>query len=160
MLHTINEMKYTSAGVIPYMNSNKKKNNEENILILIIFTRDGYWDFPKGGVKSVDNNILLNTACRELEEETGITAKDIEYIDLNNCFIYNYKVKKKIKNVKLFPCLLKSEIFYKTLNYDINEIIHHEFVTLKELPSRFKFKETKKIAEDIVHFFQKKIIKT
>lgn len=151
--------KYTSAGFIAYINLcfNQNINDKKNILVLLVFTRDGYWDFPKGGVNSDDKGSLLNTALRELDEETGITNKYIKFIDTENFFVYNYKVRKRTKKVILYPCFLKTETYDIKLKYDAKEIIYHEYVHINELPSRFKFKETKEIAEKIVDYFKKNI---
>jgi bis(5'-nucleosidyl)-tetraphosphatase len=59
-----------SAGIIPV----RLINNEYNFLLL----RSGnYWDFPKGNVESSED--ALDAALREVEEETTITPKELNF---------------------------------------------------------------------------------
>ena len=62
---------------------------------------DGHWDFPKGHVEN--NETELETATRELQEETGIV--DFRLIDNFKCIItYNF-----LKNNQLVP---KEVVFF------------------------------------------------
>ena len=56
-------MEYTSAGVI-LINMNSK--------VLIVQYPEGHWGFPKG-YKETEDKSLVDTAKRELKEETGLT---------------------------------------------------------------------------------------
>jgi 8-oxo-dGTP pyrophosphatase MutT (NUDIX family) len=61
-----------SCGVVPY------REEEGVVLYLIIssaLTRREHWEFPKGGVEAGERE--LDTALRELSEETGVVAVDI-----------------------------------------------------------------------------------
>ncbi len=59
-----------SYGVIPIY-----KNNGVESLFLIIKHNSGHWGFPKGHTEQGESKI--ETAKRELEEETGISQCDI-----------------------------------------------------------------------------------
>jgi len=59
-----------SCGVILYYTTNS--NSTE---ILLLHYPEGHWDFPKGHVESGEEE--LDTALRELKEETGICDVDI-----------------------------------------------------------------------------------
>lgn len=51
----------------------------DNMSTVMVQTHKGNWGFPKG--KKEGQETLLETAYRELEEETGITSDQIEVLD-------------------------------------------------------------------------------
>ncbi|MFA5048848.1 MAG: NUDIX domain-containing protein [Patescibacteria group bacterium] len=55
-----------SAGIIVYRHRPNLGRQ-----YLVIYHRGDYWNFPKGGVEAGDSE--METAIRELEEETGLT---------------------------------------------------------------------------------------
>ena len=62
--------KLLSAGVVVLMRTDQGC----RYLLLRVFN---YWDFPKGVVESGETP--LETACREVQEETGITQLDFRW---------------------------------------------------------------------------------
>ncbi len=79
--------------------------NLSNIRFLLVQGYDRRWGFPKGGSESEDAS-ELETALRELYEETNMQASHIKVIDTPS-FIENYIIKKKkrpniSKTVKYF----------------------------------------------------------
>jgi bis(5'-nucleosidyl)-tetraphosphatase len=61
-----------SCGVVLYHMEASK-----SVEILLLHYPEGHWDFPKGHVEEGEEE--MQTALRELEEETGI--KDVEIVD-------------------------------------------------------------------------------
>lgn len=74
-----------SCGVIP---AYRNPNNE--ILFLLVQGHGDYWGFPKGHKEKKETH--LETATRELKEETGITCES--YID-EIMFTERYRIPKK-----------------------------------------------------------------
>jgi len=60
-----------SAGVILYRNGGDASSNGKNRLYLVLRYSAGHWDFAKG--KKEEGESDIQTALREVREETGIT---------------------------------------------------------------------------------------
>lgn len=67
--------------------------------ILMIFRRNK-WDFPKGKIEDGESN--AEAAIREVEEETGISAKIINNIPASSFHIYGYGDRKILKETFWF----------------------------------------------------------
>lgn len=143
------EVSRKSVGFIPYI-IDVERNND--LRILLLFTKKGFWDFPKGGMIKDDNNDNIETAIRELKEEVGIGRNNIIKIFKNVHFSFSYHVHKKKKNVLLYLCKLNNNVVNQKASYDKKEIMFHEYVPLCEFMSRFTHKEDMEIAKDIYHY--------
>ena len=65
-----------SAGVIVF---HEGAAGRRYLLLLSRLTKRPLWEFPKGGVDAGET--LLQTALRELEEESGLRPEDIRLVD-------------------------------------------------------------------------------
>jgi 8-oxo-dGTP pyrophosphatase MutT (NUDIX family) len=95
---------YFSAGVIPKYN---------DYFLLVLEKKKNNWSFPKGK-KDLNDFNSLNTALRELKEETNI------HVDYNS---------KNIKN----SYMIKKCIFYEYEFSTVPEILYVESVEVKEI---------------------------
>ncbi|MFA7074407.1 MAG: NUDIX domain-containing protein [Endomicrobiaceae bacterium] len=78
MINNINNFQETSAGAVIYTIKNNIK-----YFLLVYSARNGEWGFPKGHIEN--NETEKETAVREIFEETGISVKDIIFIDGFKC---------------------------------------------------------------------------
>ena len=84
------ETKETSVGAFIY------KITEGKILFLLIYSkRNSEWGFPKGHIEPDETE--LETAKREIKEETGIT--DIKFVEDFRC-VDTYKIKGTLSSTK------------------------------------------------------------
>jgi 8-oxo-dGTP pyrophosphatase MutT (NUDIX family) len=84
------EKQETSVGAFIY-----KIENDEMLFLLVYSKRNKEWGFPKGHIEP--NETELETAKREIEEETGIT--DIQFINDFRC-VDTYKIKGTLSTTK------------------------------------------------------------
>jgi 8-oxo-dGTP pyrophosphatase MutT (NUDIX family) len=98
-----------SAGIIVFRRENKEKGK---IYYLLLHYQAGHWDFPKGHIEEGESEI--ETALRELKEETGISEvkiipgfrETIKYFFKRNSkavlkFVFFYLGQTRKKRVKL-----------------------------------------------------------
>jgi 8-oxo-dGTP pyrophosphatase MutT (NUDIX family) len=90
------ELFISAGGVVFYGNS-----------ILMLKKLNGEWVLPKG--KQKENELIEETAIREVREETKINAKLLQYIDQTSYQYKNYwtnnKVRKKVVNWYLMEAI-------------------------------------------------------
>jgi len=131
-------MKIKSCGIILFI----KQNNQTKFLL--IRQNVGHWSFPKGKMEKDETE--LETALRELREETGITeCKILNDLELVDNYTFKQGDQEHVKSVKYFVGeiknpdvkLLKSELMdYIWLEFDeAMKLITHE--STKELFEKF-----------------------
>lgn len=67
----------TSAGAIIFYD----ENDSYQYLLLRYATKDKYWGFPKGLVEENIKETTIQTAIREIYEETGISAHELKFVN-------------------------------------------------------------------------------
>jgi tRNA nucleotidyltransferase (CCA-adding enzyme) len=124
-----------SVGIILFYNFPRSRK------YLLVKQHQGHWGFPKGHIEKGEK--LIETAIRELKEETGI--KKIEFIKRkillrDNYSFYNSNAKI-IKTVDYFI----AESLVEKVKIDFDEIINFKWMTFSKSIERLTFKESKKI---------------
>jgi tRNA nucleotidyltransferase (CCA-adding enzyme) len=130
-------IKEKSCGVIVVL---RKDNNEDKFLI--IQQASGHWGFPKGHIEEGETSI--ETAMRELVEETGIT--EIEFAKLpriTDFYIVNKGDKKYDKTVEYFVAFATDD----KVTIQEKEIQNYKWATCKEALEIFIYKETKQVLD-------------
>lgn len=95
---------------------------------LIIKHRQGHWSFPKGHKEKGETD--LQTAKRELSEETGITAVKFisEGIELSEVYLFNSGKNHRVeKSVDYFI----AEVFSEKVKIDNKEIVNFRWCDLE-----------------------------
>ncbi|MFO8109450.1 MAG: NUDIX domain-containing protein [Thermoplasmata archaeon] len=91
-----------SAGIILFRTENNKRK------YLLLHYPAGHWDYPKGHVEPGES--IRETALRELREETGIHAKEVELMqNFMNRIDYIYQKGRDISHKEVFYLLGNTE---------------------------------------------------
>lgn len=94
-------MKDTAFGIIPILR------DAEGDRFLLIQHHSGHWGFPKGHADPGETAIAA--ACREFEEETGITAYEVlGNISFSEQYRFNQRGQTVEKTVTYFPAVVRS----------------------------------------------------
>jgi 8-oxo-dGTP pyrophosphatase MutT (NUDIX family) len=126
-----------------------------SIKYLIIKHKKGHWSFPKGHAEKGETK--LETALRELEEETGITKIQLikKIVLLKEAYKFtNGKGVKILKKVNYFIAETKT----KKVKVDYKEVTNFRWCTYKAGLERITFNESKstlKKADKIVRTYIK-----
>jgi bis(5'-nucleosidyl)-tetraphosphatase len=115
-----------------------RKNQSSGIIIIryenlipkvLLLKAYNFWDFPKGGMENSENK--LETALREVKEETGITHLDFKW---GKCYYETEPFGKNEKTVFYFMANTDSEEVNICVNPISGKIEHDEYkwVTFEE----------------------------
>ncbi len=140
---------YTSYGTVPIL----KKDGE--ILFLIVKHAEGHWGFPKGHQDFGETP--LQTAERELFEETGITNADIrENVRFEERYRYEMEGETFDKTVVYFLAEAKNGENRTPDDFE-KEIPEIRWVSFEEGMKMLTFEESKEILKAAMEKFQKAI---
>ena len=127
-----------------------------SVYYLILKQIQGHWSFPKGHAE--DGESGLETAKRELQEETGIS--NIELISGEVQVKDEYVIDKKRPVHKVVEFFI-GEAESKDIIMQDGEIFDHKWVTAEEGENVFTYESSKRLlksANDIIqNYLQKKI---
>lgn len=124
-------MREISAGIIVY------RKTDEGPKFLLLYHGNGYWNFPKGKAESEEK--ILQTAFREVKEETGISKKDLKLTE-------DFKIDEKYIFKKGKEKVFKTVIFYlaETKQANIKVSFEHsgygwfEYKDAKKMLAKYK----------------------
>ena len=119
--------------------------NEENKVLFEVRADDGYLDFPGGSVDMAEE--VIETAKRELYEETGLTADELTLFDVYSGPItkYTYFNKDVIYGVDTFYVCKKYHGELKPQKEEVKELV---FLDINEVNGKLS-PRNKKVIEDI-----------
>ena len=127
--------RHHSVGIVLYHNFPRSRK------YLLVKQSQGHWGFPKGHIESGEK--FINTAIRELKEETGI--KKITFLRKKILFRDNYSFNNtNAKIIKIVDYFLAESLVTK-VKIDNDEIINYKWVTYDKAFEKITFKESKKI---------------
>jgi 8-oxo-dGTP pyrophosphatase MutT (NUDIX family) len=123
------------VGIILYFNFPRSRK------YLLVKQHQGHWGFPKGHIEKGER--FIDTAVRELKEETGI--KKIKLLRKKIMFRDNYSFNNaNAKIVKIVDYFIAESLVNK-VKIDNYEILNFKWLTYDKAFSKITFKESKKI---------------
>lgn len=125
-----------SIGVIVYYQFPR------SIKYLLIKHRKGHWSFPKGHADKGETKI--ETAFRELKEETGISKVQLLKKKLTIEEKYKFTSSKGVKILKKVNYFI-AEAKSKKVKIDEDEIINYKWCTYKAGLEKITFEESKSV---------------
>ncbi len=128
-----------SAGIITYYNEIVNDQIQRNYLIL--HSRRGYWDLPKGKLESSETN--EEAAVRELREETGLTVEVHPGFEQKLSYIFKDHT---------------NELVYKTVTYFVGKASTKE-VTLSSEHLYFKWLPLREAVKQLTYTNAQQILR-
>ena len=129
--------KVESFGVIPIT-----RENEEYKVLLILHREGNHWGFPKGKANPGEKHI--ETACRELKEETNLEVKDILHM---HAFIEHYHFRRKkeqiFKTAYYYPAIVEG-----VLKCQEEEIRDARWFSFVDALNQLSFKQARHILRE------------
>lgn len=136
-------MKEHSFGVIPI-----RRNKSHQWEFLLIQHHAGHWGFPKG--KAEIDEVPLQTASRELFEETGLTIlKLLSESPLRETYFYTRKSQKIAKTVDYFLAIVFGKVALQA-----EEVKASKWVLAKDAENEITFLQGKNLCQKAVQLLK------
>jgi len=127
-----------SYGVIPLQKI------EGEFVVLLIQQHQGYWTFPKGHPEEIETH--LETATRELKEETGLNILKFVYNEpIQEQYVFSHNKTKIQKSVSYFLALVEGD-----LKLQQEEILSAKWVKLVDAPNLITYPEAKAVCKQVI----------
>jgi len=122
-----------------------------------VVSKAGNYGFPKG--KREKDETLFQTSIRELQEETGIQEKDIQFIQPESVYFDEISNKGNIC-VRYFLAQYKSDVTSKEFNFvfDLEELRQVSWINHKKLLSLLTLKNRPSILAKAVQFIKENVV--
>ncbi len=136
---------------------------EEDFRFLLLWKKESehyreVWEFPKGNAEK--NETEKQTALRELQEETGLTEKDLKFFDFKDKISFFYRneaqelIKKEVSSVLCQTT--KSEI---AISFEHNAYRWAPYLEAFDLLTQKNTKEVlRKVYDTLKRIFRQKMI--
>ncbi len=126
-----------SFGIIP------RQKKEEWMVLLILHQKGTHWAFPKG--HGCPGETPLESACRELKEETGLDVERVLFEKpLKEQYYFHRKGERVCKTVLYYAAEVKG-----TLALQEEEIRDSKWVLLKEAAAHLTFAEARAMSAEL-----------
>jgi 8-oxo-dGTP pyrophosphatase MutT (NUDIX family) len=121
-----------------------------SVKYLLVKQHQGHWGFPKGHIER--NEKKIDTARRELKEETGITNVSLlaERILLKDEYSFNNGNCKIIKRVGYYI----GETKQKKVKIDGKEILNYKWCTYNKALAKITFSQTRNVLRKTKKFIK------
>ena len=117
---------------------------------LLLHYASGHWDFTKGGVEKGESE--LETALRELREETGISKVSV-IPGFRESIHYFFREKNELVSKEVVFLLAESPSREVKLSH---EHVGFEWLSLAQALERLTFENSKKVLEKADGFLEKR----
>ena len=125
-----------SSGALLYYIDN------QTITFLLLHYFRGHWDFPKGNKENGESDI--DTALREIAEETGIT--DVNILDgFKKEIFYKYKRNNQLMSKKVVYFLAKANSIDVRLSSEHLDFVWEQY---KDALKRITYRNSKEILDE------------
>jgi bis(5'-nucleosidyl)-tetraphosphatase len=139
----MNEVSEKACGVVTICENGGEKR------ILLVQHVEEHWAFPKGRVE--DGETEIETARRELEEETGIT--EVEILP-ESVFVDTYKCEKNGVSVNKSVNYYIGRVVSDNVNIQKEEVRDFAWLSFHEARERITFESTKEVFDRAVRFLR------
>jgi 8-oxo-dGTP pyrophosphatase MutT (NUDIX family) len=137
----MNELPITkdkSFGIIPILRQG------DSYLFLLVQHQAGHWGFPKG--HAISGESPVQTACRELQEETGISDYTLlEEVSFSESYTFTRKGETFAKTVTYFLALVKSA----TVVHQVEEIQSYTWINYETAINLISYAPSRQILQEV-----------
>jgi 8-oxo-dGTP pyrophosphatase MutT (NUDIX family) len=127
-----------SFGIIPL-----RHEGEQWFIFIILHKHGNHWGFPKG--KAEDSEHPLESAKRELEEETGlIVEKLLQEEPITEYYTFYLENRKVEKTVHYYPAIVSGALLLQP-----EEIRDGKWLSFEKAQEQLTFNEAKKLCQKI-----------
>ena len=135
----MNQKKIISCmGVVTYINN-------EQIYVALLKDKDNNWVLPKGHFK--DDESFVETAMREVYEETNIKLKMKNLVDKIGEFSYFSDLENSVKNIKVY--LFKINEPQKIIPLEKENFVDSKWFSLEEAINKVAYQEQKDVLRKV-----------
>jgi bis(5'-nucleosidyl)-tetraphosphatase len=140
-------MKDAAFGIVPIFVQETDDSSEMQFLLIRHWA--GHWGFPKGHAEGEETAIV--TACRELEEETGIQAYTV--LD-DTSFVEQYSFKKDGETIEKTVTYFIARVESPAVTCQEQEIQAYTWVNFDTALQTITFDQAKRILQRVYDHLQ------
>ena len=135
----MNQKKIISCmGIVTYINN-------EQIYVALLKDKDNNWVLPKGHFKEGES--FVETAVREVYEETNIKLKIEDLVDKIGKFNYFFDLENSDKNIKVY--LFKINEPQKIVPLEKENFVEGNWVSLEDAFNKVAYQEQKEVLQKV-----------
>ena len=142
------KQEYSAGGVV-------YRQNQQNTEILFILDPYNEWAFPKGHIEAGEK--AEQAALREIEEETGIKASDLEVVENLGTMEYQFTLGKQKINKLVNFYLMKVEFSVKAEPQKNEGISQIKWVEINKAPDFSGYENTGKVLQKAIKYLDNSI---